>query len=107
MDKQMLVLKPIQQERSNKRGQINTLSASMIALTVAIIIFVLGLVMVQKLRDTQTVGTEAYTAANKSLVGFDDFADFVPLIVLAVAAAVIIGIILASFSFGGGGRRGR
>jgi len=87
----------------NKKGQLTALSGSVIAVTVAIIVLVLGLVIIQKLRDTQTAVTEAYVAANKSLVGLDDFADFVSIIVIAVVASVIIGLILAGFAF----RQGR
>jgi len=83
----------------NTRGQLGGLDANIIALVVAIIILVLGLVIVQELRDTQTAGTEAYSAANASLVGLGNFSDFIPLIVLAVAAAVVIGLILAGFAF--------
>ncbi|MEX0595687.1 MAG: hypothetical protein WD512_04235, partial [Candidatus Paceibacterota bacterium] len=85
----------------SKRGQLAGLSGNVISIVVAIIILVLGLVIVQELRDTQTAGTEAFTAANSSLVGLGQFADFIPLIVLAVAAAVIIGLILAGFAFRG------
>ena len=47
---------------------------------------------------TYTFGDSSWTAANKSIGGFDDFADFVPLIVLAMVAAIIVGIILTSFA---------
>ena len=83
----------------NKKGQLGGLGGSIIALVVAIIILVLGLVVVQELRDTQTAGTEAFAAANDSLVGLGDFADFIPLIVIAVAATVVIGLILTGFAF--------
>jgi len=43
-------------------------------------------------------GDVTYTAANKSLTGFDDFADFIPIIVLAVSVSLILGIILTSFA---------
>jgi ABC-type branched-subunit amino acid transport system permease subunit len=88
-----------------KKGQaIGGLGANVIALVVAIIILVIGLVIVQELRDTQTVGTEAYQAANESLVGLGTFGDFVTIIVLAVVAAVVIGLIIAGFAFRQRGR---
>ena len=97
------VLKPI--NNSNRRGQtLGGLSGNVIALVVAIIILVLGLVIVQQLRDTQASGTEAFSAANDSLIGLAQFADFIPLIVLAVAASVIIGLILIGFAFRAGRR---
>jgi len=89
----------------NRKGQLAGLTGSIIALVVAVIVLVLGLVVLQELRDTQTAGTEANLAANDSLVGLADFADFIPIIVIAVAASVIIGLILIGFAFSG--RRGR
>jgi TRAP-type uncharacterized transport system fused permease subunit len=88
-----------------KKGQVQALSANVIAIVVAVIILVLGLIIVQELRDTQTAGTEGFIAANDSLVGLGQFADFIPLIVLAVAAAVVIGLILAGFAFRAGKTR--
>jgi len=40
---------------------------------------------------------EAYTAGNSSLVGLGDFADFIPIIVIAIVAGIVIAIILGSF----------
>lgn len=92
-------------KRMNKKGQLGGLTTNIIALVVAVIVLVLGLVVLQELRDTQTAGTEAFSAANDSLTGLGDFSDFVPIIVIAVAASVIIGLILVGFAFSG--RRGR
>jgi len=92
-------------ESVNKKGQVGGLTPNIIGLVVAIIVLVLGLVIVAELRDTQTTGTEAFSAANESLVGLGTFADFVPIIVIAVAASVIIGLILLGFAFSS--RRGR
>lgn len=85
--------------KANKRGQLAGLPIAIISLVVTIIVFVLGLVIVQELRDTQTGGTEAYEAANDSLVGLGDFADFIPIIVIAIAAGVVVAIVLGSFAF--------
>lgn len=53
---------------------------------------------------TYTSGDEAYASTNTSISGVGDFADFIPMIVLALAAAVIIGLILAGFAFSRGDR---
>lgn len=42
---------------------------------------------------------EAKQSINDSLVGLGDFADFVPIIVIALAASIIIGLILIGFAF--------
>jgi uncharacterized membrane protein len=59
--------------------------------------------MSQELRDTQTSGTEAYDAANLTVVGLGTFADFWEIIVLAIVITVVIGLLLTVF----GGRRAR
>jgi hypothetical protein len=46
-------------------------------------------------------GEETYSAATTSLTGLGTFSSFVPLIVLAVAASVIIGLILIGFAWRG------
>lgn len=170
--------------KQNKKAQISALSSSVLALVVAIIILVLGLVMIQEIRDTpvvaqansastvnetlvtvteageilagssspgavcsvgtvtnstsgtvipttnfttsnngctlsftsgdslginnsnwnvtysHTFGDEAFIGSNASLVGLGDFADFIPLIVIAIAASIVIGLILVGFAFG-------
>ena len=95
----MKKLKPM-----NDKGQLNTLAPSILALVFGAVVLVLGLVISQQLRDTQTVGTDAFAAANKTLVGLGTFADFWEIIVLAIIIAVVIGLLLTVF---GGRARGR
>jgi len=87
----------------NKKGQVNTLAYSILSLVFAAIVLVFGLVISQSLRDTQTVGTDAYVAANATLVGLGTFADFWEIIVLAIVITVVIGLLLVVF----GGRQGK
>ena len=87
----------------SKKGQLQTLAPAILALVFAAIVLVFGLVMSQELRDTQTAGTEAYDAANETIVGLATFADFWEIIVLAVVITVVIGLLLVVF----GGRRVR
>ena len=91
-------LKPI-----GKRGQVGNLAPAILALVFAAVVLVLGLVITQELRDTQTSGTEAYDAANLTVVGLGTFADFWEIIVLAIITTVVIGLLIAVF----GGRRAR
>ena len=49
-------------------------------------------------------GGEVFLATNTSLTGFDDFADFIPIIVIAIAAGLVVAIVLGSFAFGGRNR---
>jgi len=87
-----------------KIGQVNTLAPAILSLVFAAVVLVFGLVISQELRDTQTAGTEAYTAANTTLVGLGTFADFWEIIVLAIVITVVIGLLLVVF---GGGRTRR
>ncbi len=86
-----------------KKAQLQTLAPAILALVFAAVVLVFGLVISQELRDTQTAGTEAYLAANETVVGLGTFADFWEIIVLAVVITVVIGLLLVVF----GGRRGR
>ena len=86
-----------------KKGTVQTLAPAILALVFAGIVLVFGLVMSQELRDTQTSGTEAYMAANATVVGLGTFADFWEIIVLAIVITVVIGLLLVIF--GGKGVR--
>ena len=163
-----------------KKGQLGELSTSIIALVVAIVILVMGVIILQEIRDTPTVsaalsvnntnetittvteagdnlartecgvactivtvqnrtganvissgnyttsnsgctvvsrasvpfnnsdwnvtysftyGDTACITANESVVAVGDFSDFIPIIVIALAASLIIGLILVGFAF--------
>ena len=87
----------------NKKGQIQSIAPAILALVFAAIVLVFGLVIMQSLRDTQTATTDAYIAANDTIIGLATFADFWEIIVLAVVISVVIGLLLVVF--GGGSKR--
>jgi len=87
----------------NKKGNLNMMVPAILSLTLAAVILVFALVIMQELRNTQTAGTDAYIAANDTLVGLATFADFWEIIVLAVVITVVIGLLLLVFS----GRRAK
>lgn len=92
-----------------KKGQINQLAPAILALVFAAILLVLGLVINQEMRDTQVTGAlgcnatdvgncgTVYDAANSTVVGLGTFSDFWVIIVLAVVAVVVIGLLLTVF----------
>ena len=88
----------------NRKGQLNSLAPAILSLVFAAVVLVFGLVISQELRDTQTAGSEAFDAANETLVGLGTFADFWEIIVLAIVITVVIGLLLVVFG-GGRGRR--
>lgn len=83
--------------RINKKGQVENLTGFIIALIFAAIVLVMGMVITQEMRDTQTAGTEAYAAANLTVVGLGTFADFWQILVLAIVVAVVIGLLVGVF----------
>jgi len=90
-------------ELRQKKGQVSSLAPAILSLVFAAIVLVFGMVMTQELRDTQGATTEAYTAANLTVVGLGTFADFWEIIVLAIVITVVIGLLLVVF----GGRTRR
>lgn len=82
----------------NKKGNVGMLVPAILALTLAAIILVFGLLMLDELWDQTTSGTQAYTSANLTIVGIGKFADYFDLVVLAVIISIIIGLLLVVFS---------
>lgn len=87
----------------HKKGQLQMMAPAILSLVFAAIVLVFGLVISQELRDTQVAGTEAFAAANLTVVGLGTFADFWEIIVLAIVITVVIGLLLVVF--GGRGKR--
>ena len=84
--------------KMSKRGNIGMIVPAILALILAAAILTFGLIITEKLRDTATVNSVAYVAANKTVVGLGTFADFWSIIVLSVVIAVVIGLLLVVFS---------
>lgn len=82
----------------SKKGNLNMIVPAILVLTLGAIILVFGLLMLDELWDQTTSGTEAYTAANETIVGLGTFADYWDLIVLSIVIAVIISLLLVVFS---------
>jgi len=94
----------------SKKGQIQSLAPAMIALVLAAVLLVFGLIMLQELRDTAVVAGSAsllndtaFTAANATIIGMGTFADFWEIIVLAIVISIVIGLLL--MVFGGSSQR--
>lgn len=87
----------------NKRGQINTLTASILAVTLAVVTFVFGLTLINNLQATQTAGTLVYNETTQAVTGYTGFNDYWSLIVLAVVVGIVFALIFGAF----GGRSKR
>ena len=82
----------------DKRGLgIGDLPNLVMILVVAIIFLGVGLLVLDKFHGQLTVGSEAEKATNASIVGIGDFSDWIPTIVVVVAAAIILGLIVTAF----------
>ena len=94
---------------ASKKGQVSTLGTSIIAMVVAGVFLITGLIILQELRDTNTISTSLTNngtlgiSANLTVTGLGTFADFWEIIVLAIVISVVIGLLLVVF--GGGSRR--
>lgn len=82
----------------NKKGNLGMLVPAILAVTLAAIILVFSLLILDEIWDQTTSGTEAYSAGNETIVGIGKFGDYFDLIVLAVIVAIIIGLLLIVFS---------
>lgn len=83
----------------SKKGQgLNLIVPAILTITLAGIILVFGLLMMDELWDQTTSGTEAYEAGNETIVGLGKFGDYMDLVVLSVVITVIISLLLVVFS---------
>lgn len=82
----------------NKKGNLNLIVPSILVLALGAIILVFSLLIMDELWDQTTSGTEAYEAANETIVGMGKFADYWDLIVLAIVITVVISLLLVVFT---------
>ena len=99
-------------KKLNKKGQLSILPMSVIPLVVAGVFLVLGLVVLENIRDIDILrpGTAAcnatdvsacdiaFNSANDTLVGVGTFADFFTIIVLAIVITLVIGLLMSLFN---------
>lgn len=91
----------LRQITKNKKGNLGMIVPSVLTLTLAAIILVFGLLILNEIWGQTSSGTEAYRAANQTIVGIGKFADYFDLITLAIVVAVIIGLLLVVFAIRG------
>ena len=71
-----------------------------IAFVIIAIVLGIGATVVEDVQSTQKVNGSAYNASGNGLQALDTLASWLPTIGVIVAAAVVIGIIVAYFRFG-------
>jgi len=87
---------------SKKGVSINMLPAMVILLVVTAIVLSIGADIVTNVQTGFTSNTYAYNASTEGLKGIDEVAQWQDTIGLVIGAAVIIGLVLGAFRFGGG-----
>lgn len=84
----------------NKKGfTLQQLAPIAISFVVIAIVLGIGATVVEDVQDTQTENGTAYNASASGMEAIDTLADWLPTIGVIVAAAVVIGIIVAYFRF--------
>ena len=75
-----------------KKG-IGGLDKIVMSLVVVGFLLVIGLALMGKVRDTQTAGTAEYNASTAVIDAIDDIPTWLPIIVLAFIAVIVLGIV--------------
>jgi len=79
---------------TNKKGQtLAGLQGVIWTLVIIGIMLVVGLTVLDNLKDTTTAGSEAEVAANATIDAVADISDWLPVIVVIIIAAVILGLV--------------
>ena len=79
--------------KKNKKGQLGAVQSVVIALVVIGFILVIGLTLMGKVRDTTTTNTSERNASVAVIEAMATIPDWLGIIVLAVIALVILGIV--------------
>jgi len=88
--------------KTKKGYDLRALLGIAISFVVVAIVLSFGSTIVSEVQDTYNHDNEtAYNATEKGLEGLEEFADWLPTLALIIVAAVIIGIIVRYFAFGG------
>ena len=86
-----------QQYGLNSKGQILDMSGYVIAFVVAAVMITIGSVIVDELGGQMDSGTTAENVTEAAQDGFETFGDFLPIIAIVAAAAVIMALLVNRF----------
>lgn len=87
--------------KMNKKGlSINDMFPIVVTLVLVGVVMGVGLVVLQNFQDASSInGTDAATAINDTQGALGDFAsDWLPIIVIAIAAAIILALVIGGFA---------
>jgi len=84
----------------NKKGMgLNEMYPAIMTLVMIGILLGIGLLVLSEVSENID-NNDAQTAVNDTLEGIGNFADWIPVIVVVIAAAIILGLVLRSFGTG-------
>jgi len=84
----------------NKRGMtLGDVYPAILTLVLIGIVLGLGIYILTEV-DGKVSDAEASAAINETAVGLGDFADWIAIIVIVIAAAIVLGIVFSSFGRG-------
>ena len=87
----------------NKKGMtLGDIYPAVLTIVLIGIVLGIGLYILAEV-DDEITDVEASSALNETIVGLGDFAGWITIIVVVIAAAIVLGIVLSSF---GGGQPG-
>ena len=76
---------------------------AVLAIIVVGIVLGIGLYVLSTFGDQLSSDTTAQTAVNTTITGLATFADWIAIIVVVIAAAIVLGVVLSSFGSRGTG----
>lgn len=83
----------------NKKGyQLRDLLPIALVFVVATIAISIGADVIDSVQDDQTADSYAYNVSTNGLTGMDELGSWLPTLALVVAAAIVIGVLVYSFS---------
>ena len=86
--------------RMNKKGMtLGDVYPAILTIVLIGIVLGLGLYILTEV-DDKIADEEASSAINLTVVGLGDFADWIAIIVIVIAAAIVLGIVFSSFGRG-------
>ena len=86
--------------RMNKKGMtLGDVYPAILTIVLIGIVLGLGLYILTEV-DDKIADAEASSAINLTVVGLGDFADWIAIIVIVIAAAIVLGIVFSSFGRG-------
>jgi len=81
----------------SKGISLQDMSAYALAFAVVAIVLGVGATILTQVQGTQTSGTTAYNATGYGLTGASTMSQWLPIIAVIIAAAIVIGIIVTAF----------